>query len=110
MESISPEQLKAKLDAGKSVFLKLWKKGCMPCKLANPAIERLEAKDASSDSSREWVQIETSDHPEMLEVSGSEVLPAFFIFRDGKMISQTVGFKGIAKLQAFIEEADRTEN
>ncbi|MFK7873274.1 MAG: thioredoxin family protein [Oligoflexales bacterium] len=103
MKDMTPDDLKLRLDAGADIFLKIWKTGCGPCKLSVPALERLEAQD---ESEREWLQVNAADYPEMLEVSGSEVLPAFFVFKKGKKISQTVGFKGLAKLKSFIEEAD----
>ena len=102
MENWTPEILQAKLEKGEKVFLKLWKKGCGACKLANPAIERME-KDNGHQLS--FGQILIDDHPEMLEHSETEVLPAFFVFRDKEMKGKFIGFKGLAKLQEFVEES-----
>lgn len=102
MKDINPTELKSLLDEGKSVFLKLWKPGCGACKLSEPAIERIEAKNASE---LEFVQISAADHPEMLEVAATEVLPVFFVFKSGENKGKHIGFKGLKKLQEFVDES-----
>ena len=92
----TPNDLKSHLDSGKSVFLKLWKPGCGACKLSEPATERLEAKYGEDST---FAKVDVSTHPEMLEISESEVLPAFFRFAEGKLAGKVVGFKGIKKLE-----------
>jgi thioredoxin-like negative regulator of GroEL len=99
MENLTPEQLRQHIDAGEQVFLKLWKKGCGACKLSIPALERIEEADTRG---LRFVQISVDDHPEMLEISETEVLPAFFLFKDKQMAGSVVGFKGIKTLQDFL--------
>ena len=100
----TPKELKAHLDESKAVFLKLWKPGCGACKLSEPATDRLEAKYASaSDEAISFVKIDASSHPEILEISESEVLPAFFLFKGGQMKGKVIGFKGIKKLQELFD-------
>ncbi|MGE0173669.1 MAG: thioredoxin family protein [Oligoflexales bacterium] len=102
MEAWTPEILHSKLDNGAKVFLKLWKKGCGSCKLSIPATDRLEKENPHN---LEFAQILVDDHPEMLEVAGTEVLPVFFVFADKKMKGNFIGFKGLAKLQEFVNDA-----
>ena len=96
MNDINPMSLRKHLDNKDNVFLKLWKKGCGPCKMSVPAVDRLEKKFGES---YEFVQICIDDHPEMTDITDSEVLPAFFVFSEGKKTNQSIGFKGLAKLQ-----------
>jgi thiol-disulfide isomerase/thioredoxin len=96
----TPDDLKSNLDGGKDVFLKLWKKGCGPCKMSKPATDRLEEANPHGLT---FAQICIDDHPEMLEISDSEVLPAFFVFKEQSMKGKYLGFKGIKKLEEFIE-------
>lgn len=96
----TPDELKKNLDAGTSVFLKLWKPGCGACKLSEPALSRLEPEFQDQLT---FVHINTQTHPEMLEISDTEVLPVFFIFKDKKKIGNHIGFKGIKKLKEFVE-------
>lgn len=102
MEAWTPDQLKEKLDAGESVFLKLWKRGCGICKLSNSATERME-KDNPYNLT--FAKINVDDHPEMLELAGTDSLPAFFVFADKKKKGLYTGFKGLDKLQEFVDES-----
>lgn len=96
----TPDDLKAHLDAGDRVFLKLWKHGCGACTLSKPAIERIEADDRHS---LIYGQINADDHPEILEITQSDVLPVFFVFIGGKMMGKHIGFKGLKKLEEFVD-------
>ncbi len=102
MKDWTPAELESHLEKGDKVFLKLWKKGCGACKLSIPALERIEAADTYG---LVFGQISTDDHPEMLEISDTDVLPAFFVFKDRKLASQHAGFKGLDRLKSFIDEA-----
>jgi thioredoxin-like negative regulator of GroEL len=102
MRDWSPEDLQKHLDAGDKVFLKLWKKGCGACKLSIPAIERIEAADAEG---MVFGQICTDDHPEILEIAETDVLPVFFVFADKKMRGQMEGFKGLERLKSMVDDA-----
>lgn len=100
MEIWTPDQLTAAIETGKPVFLKLWKKGCGACKLSEPALERIIAGDKHGVA---FGQISVDDHPEMHEISETDVLPAFFVFKDMDMKGKFIGFKGLAKLQEFFD-------
>lgn len=101
MENWTPEQLQEHIEAGHRIFLKLWKKGCGACKLSIPAVERLMAADAHG---LRFGQVATDEYPEMLDIAETEVLPAFFIFKEKGLAGQFVGFKGLKSLQDFVEQ------
>lgn len=102
MQEWTPEDLKKHLDDGKAVFLKLWKRGCGICKLSTPATERMESTNKHH---LVFASINVDDHPEMLEVSGAESLPSFFVFKDGENKGHYIGFKGLQKLEEFVDHA-----
>ena len=102
MQDWIPEKLQERIAAGDRIFLKLWKKGCGACKLAQPALERIQAADQHGLT---FVQIGVDDHPEMHEISETDVLPAFFIFKDKALAAQHIGFKGIKSLQDLVAKA-----
>jgi thiol-disulfide isomerase/thioredoxin len=100
MIEFDPKTLETSLSEHKKVFLKLWKKGCGPCKMSEPAVKRLEPiweKDVV------FGQICISDFPEMIEIAGTEILPVFFAFNDHKLSAKLEGFKGIKTLEEFLE-------
>lgn len=102
MDAWTPEELKAHLDQGKRVFLKLWKKGCGICKLSTPATDKLEKDNLHGFT---FAKISIDEHPEMLEVAGTEVLPVFFVFDKKKKKGMYTGFKGYDKLEEFVSES-----
>lgn len=102
MKDWSPEDLQKQIESGGKIFLKLWKKGCGACKLSIPAIERIEAADTSG---MQFGQICSDDHPEILEITDSNVLPVFFVFSNKQMRGRLEGFKGLEKLKSMVEEA-----
>lgn len=102
MQDWSPDDLRKHLDKGDKVFLKLWKKGCGACKLSIPAIERIEAANTHGLT---FGQISTDDHPEIMEIAETEVLPVFFVFADQEMKGKHEGFKGLDRLKTFVDES-----
>ena len=102
MQDWSPDQLRGHLEAGERVFLKLWKKGCGACKLSIPAIERIEA---SKPEGLIFGQICADDHPEILEIAETDVLPVFFVFSNKEMKGRLEGFKGLERLKSMVEQS-----
>ena len=102
MKDWTPEDLQKHLDAGDKVFLKLWKQGCGACKLSIPAIERIEAADSAG---LKFGQICTDDHPDIMEIAETHVLPVFFVFADKEMKGRLEGFKGLEKLKSMVDDA-----
>lgn len=102
MQDWTPKELEQSLDSGNTVFLKLWKKGCGPCKLSTPAVERIEGQYSGAIT---FGQICVDDHPEIMNLAGTEVLPAFFVFKDRKKAGSFLGFKGLEKLKEFVAES-----
>lgn len=102
MQAWTPDDLHKHIEAGSSVFLKLWKKGCGACKLSIPAIERIEA---ANEHQLVYGKICTDDHPEILEIADTEVLPHFFLFKNQKLAAHQAGFKGLERLKTFISDA-----
>lgn len=102
MEAWTPEQLQDELAKGERVFLKLWKKGCGICKLSTPATDRLEKDNPHS---MKFAKISIDEHPDMMAVAGTDVLPVFFVFADQKKKGMYTGFKGLDKLQEFVDQS-----
>lgn len=98
MEAWTPDDLKSHLDKGERIFLKLWKKSCGICKLSTPATDRMEKEN---EHELTFAKICIDDHPEMMEIAGTDVLPVFFIFDQKKKKGMYTGFKGLDKLLEF---------
>ena len=100
MQDWTPDTLKTELDAGSTVFLKLYKPGCGICELSRSATDRLEAKNHDV----HFGAIDVEAHPEMLELAKTDVLPVFFVFREHKMKGKVIGFKGQRTLEDLLGE------
>lgn len=98
----TPDDLQKNLESNQTVFLKLWKKGCGACVLSESATRRLEQENPHQ---MIFASINVDDHPEIMEASDVDVVPAFFVFRDQKMKGKFIGFKGLEKLKSMISEA-----
>jgi len=101
MEVWTPDALKDEIEKGGVVFLKLWKRGCGACKLSIPALDRIEPAYADQ---AVFGQVAADEHPEMLEIAETDVLPVFFIFKNKQMTGKHIGFKGLKSLQEFVEK------
>ncbi len=102
MEAWTPDELKSHLDQGDRVFLKLWKKGCGVCKLSQPATDKMEKDNVHQ---MLFGKICIDEHPEMMQIAGTEVLPVFFVFDQKKRKGTYLGFKGLQKLEEFVNES-----
>lgn len=102
MESWTPDQLKSHLDKGDRVFLKLWKRGCGICKLSKSATDRMEK---TNQHNMTFAKIDVSEHPEIIELAGTEVLPTFFVFDNKSKKGMYTGFKGLESLESFVDES-----
>lgn len=100
VQELIPKTLENTLLSHEKVFLKLWKKGCGPCKMSEPAVSRLASARGKDIF---FAQISVTDFPEMYEIAETEVLPVFFAFQSQKLTGKMVGFKGIKALEEFID-------
>lgn len=99
LQEFTPKTLELALSNHNKVFLKLWKKGCGPCKMSESAVARValvRSKDIL------FGQISVSEFPEMYEIAETDVLPVFFAFQNQKLMGKLVGFKGLKALEEFI--------
>lgn len=102
MTDYTPKTLENLLASAPRVFLKIWKKGCGPCKLSTSAIERLEKTWGEK---VHFAQISASEYPEMLEIAETDVLPIFVSFEGGRLIKKLEGFKGLQTLENFLGQS-----
>lgn len=84
------------------VLVDFWAEWCGPCKMIGPALEEL------SDELKgriKFVKVNVDENPNSPAQMGVRGIPALFVFKDGKVVSNKAGAAPKAALQSWIEGA-----
>lgn len=83
------------------VVVDFWAEWCGPCKQIGPALEELSDE---YDGKVKIVKINVDENPESPASMGVRGIPALFMFKDGKVVSNKIGAAPKAALKAWIDE------
>lgn len=83
------------------VLVDFYAEWCGPCKMTSPILDELsnEMKDMS------FVKIDVDKDGELASQYNVSSIPSFFIFKDGKPVSQFIGAMGKEGFQEQISQA-----
>ena len=84
------------------VVVDFWAEWCAPCKQIGPALEELSSEMAGK---IKVAKIDVDTNPNTAAAMGVRSIPALFIFKDGKVISNRAGAAPKAALQSWIEDS-----
>lgn len=84
------------------VVVDFWAEWCGPCKQIGPALEELAVELKGK---VKIAKIDVDANPNTAMQMGIRGIPALFIFKDGKVVSNRSGAAPKAALQDWIEEA-----
>lgn len=74
---------------------------CGPCKMLGPILEELS--EQYSDIT--FVKVNCDNDINLAEKFGIMSIPAIFMFKDGNVLANTMGYRGLQEMKSFIEEA-----
>ena len=97
---IKEEEFEEKvLKSDKKVLVDFYADWCGPCKLLAPVIDKLaeEVDDVS------FVKINVDNAENVARSYGVMSIPALFVFENGEVVKNSVGFQSIDELKEFIE-------
>ncbi|MEM8787147.1 MAG: thioredoxin [Pseudomonadota bacterium] len=84
------------------VVVDFWAEWCGPCKQIGPALEELSEE---MEGKVKIAKVNVDENPSSPSQLGVRGIPALFLFKDGKVVSNKTGAAPKAALQGWIEDA-----
>ena len=83
----------------KTVLVDFWASWCGPCKMLAPVLEEL----AASNPNLTVAKVNVDENPELAMVYRISAIPSLMVFKDGKVVNQSVGFQSRESLEALVK-------
>lgn len=82
------------------VVIDFWAEWCGPCRQIGPALEELSVQ---YEGRVKIAKVNVDENPQVTAAMGIRGIPALFLVKDGKIVSNKVGAAPKAALQSWIE-------
>ncbi len=90
------------LQAKTPVLVDLWAPWCAPCRMVAPVVEELASEYEGRVS---FAKLNVDQNPRTASRYGIMSIPTLLIFKDGKPVSNIVGFRPKAELKRNLDAA-----
>jgi len=88
------------LQAKTPVLVDLWAPWCAPCRMVSPVVEELASEYEGRVS---FAKLNVDHNPRTASRYGIMSIPTLLIFKDGKPISNIIGFRPKAELKRSLD-------
>ena len=106
MKNITSAEFNSEVLTNKQpVLVDFYTDGCPPCRALAPVLQDWEQESANS---LKIVKVDAAAQQDLAISYGVNVVPTLFLFSNGKVVAQTVGFKSKNALKQWAEEALRS--
>lgn len=89
------------LKEDKPVLVDFWATWCGPCRMIAPNVAKI-AEEHVTDLTVGKVNVD--EEAELAETFGIRSIPTLILFKNGKPVAQSVGYKTTEQLEAFIAQ------
>ena len=87
------------LKSDKPVLVDFWAPWCGPCRMLAPVLAEVAAEKGDK---IKVGKVNVDENPELAAQYGISGIPAMLLFKDGKVVATSVGFKPKSELESFI--------
>ena len=87
------------LQSDKTVLLDFWASWCGPCRMLSPVVDQV----AEERPDVKVGKVNVDEQPELAAQFGVMSIPALLVFRNGKLVNQSVGSRPKAGVLALLD-------
>ncbi len=87
------------INSDKTVLVDFWASWCGPCRMLSPIVDEIAAEHPEI----KVCKVNVDDEPELAQNFQIMSIPSLIVFKDGKVVANSVGLRPKAEIEAMIK-------